>query len=139
MGAKMTPTPNSSGRTVLGVRMGCQAFNRCWRKAVSVLANQLIASRPLLDRNRAVSVLGGLLLFCFFSGSSLSLMLLESVCSIVCDMALRCVIEGRIGGGETLAGVARVVAAFPGLRSSARRSGSAGWLGLWTLAWRVWL
>jgi hypothetical protein len=46
MGAKMTPTPNSSGRTVLGVRMGCHAFRRCWRNAVSVLHNQPCAHYP---------------------------------------------------------------------------------------------
>jgi hypothetical protein len=37
-GAKMTPTAKNSGRTVLGVRMGCQAFRRCCRKAVSMLS-----------------------------------------------------------------------------------------------------
>ena len=137
MGAKMMPTPKSSGRTVLGVRMGCQAFNRCWRKAVSVLPNQLIASPPLHDRNRAVSVLGGLLLFCFFSGSSLSRMLLESVFSMVGDVALRCVIEGLVGGGGTSVGVARVVAAFPSGRQRLRVSGLARTLE--TLAWRMWL
>lgn len=37
-GAKMTPTAKNSGSTVLGVRMGCQAFKRCCRKAVSMLS-----------------------------------------------------------------------------------------------------
>ena len=40
MGAKMTPTAKKSGSTVLGVKMGCQAFSRCWRKALSVLLHQ---------------------------------------------------------------------------------------------------
>lgn len=40
MGAKRTPMPKKSGMTVLGVRMGCHAFNRCWRKALSVRARQ---------------------------------------------------------------------------------------------------
>jgi hypothetical protein len=36
MGAKMIPMMRSVGRTVLGVRMGCQAFSRCCLKAVSM-------------------------------------------------------------------------------------------------------
>lgn len=90
MGANITPTPNSSGRTVLGVRMGCHAFRRCWRKAVSVLHNQPCSHASAVLRNARVScfanVLGGLRLFCFLSGSSFSRILLESVCSMVCDM-----------------------------------------------------
>lgn len=35
MGAKSTPMMKSVGRTVLGVRMGCQALSRCCLKAVS--------------------------------------------------------------------------------------------------------
>ena len=34
IGAQMTPIAKKSGITVLGVRIGCHAFNRCWRKAV---------------------------------------------------------------------------------------------------------
>jgi hypothetical protein len=34
MGANMIPIAKNNGRTVLGVRIGCQAFNRCWRNAV---------------------------------------------------------------------------------------------------------
>jgi hypothetical protein len=35
MGAKMIPMMRRVGRTVLGVRIGCQAFSRCCLKAVS--------------------------------------------------------------------------------------------------------
>ena len=35
MGAKRMPMMKKVGRTVLGVRMGCQAFKRCCLKAVS--------------------------------------------------------------------------------------------------------
>lgn len=42
MGAKMTPTAKNSGRTVLGVRMGCHAFSRCCRNALSVRCHQLL-------------------------------------------------------------------------------------------------
>lgn len=34
----MIPTTKNSGSTVLGVRMGCHAFKRCCRKAVSMLS-----------------------------------------------------------------------------------------------------
>ena len=39
-------------------------------------------------RQIADDVLGGLRLFCFLSGSSCSRILLESACSMVCDMFL---------------------------------------------------
>jgi hypothetical protein len=35
MGAKIIPMMRRVGRTVLGVRIGCQAFRRCCLKAVS--------------------------------------------------------------------------------------------------------
>jgi hypothetical protein len=35
MGAKMIPMMRRVGRTVLGVRIGCQALSRCCLKAVS--------------------------------------------------------------------------------------------------------
>ena len=35
MGAKMSPMMRRIGRTVLGVRIGCQAFSLCCLKAVS--------------------------------------------------------------------------------------------------------
>ena len=93
IGAKMTPTPNRSGRTVLGVRMGCHAFRRCWRKAVSVLHHQRCHFQAHCAGSRLADVLGGLLLFCFLSGSSFSRKLLESVCSMVCDITgVRCVV-----------------------------------------------
>lgn len=81
----MIPIAKKSGSTVFGVRIGCHAFNRCCRKAVSVLLHQHVFRRTLLA---APNGLAGLLLFCFFSGSSLSLLLLASVCSIVCDMVV---------------------------------------------------
>ena len=40
MGANITPTAKKSGSTVLGVRMGCHAFRRCCRKALSVQNHQ---------------------------------------------------------------------------------------------------
>jgi len=133
IGAKMTPTPNRSGRTVLGVRMGCQAFRRCWRKAVSILHHQRCHFQAQCAVSRLADVLGGLLLFCFLSGSSFSRKLLESVCSIVCDMVDVVVNqsieqEGKscLSVRETLAGWlrARLVAAFQRRlgRSSARAS-----------------
>lgn len=82
MGAKMTPTAKKSGRTVFGVRMGCQAFSRCCRKAVSSPHDQSIVIRRASECR--ICVLGGLRLFCFFSGSSCSRTLLVS--SIVVDM-----------------------------------------------------
>lgn len=39
MGAKMRPMTRRVGRTVLGVRMGCQALSRCCLNAVSVVAS----------------------------------------------------------------------------------------------------
>ena len=36
MGAKIIPMMRSVGRTVLGVRIGCQAFSRCCLNAVSM-------------------------------------------------------------------------------------------------------
>ena len=105
IGAKMTPTPNRSGRTVLGVRMGCHAFRRCWRKAVSVLHHQRCHFQAHCAGSRLADVLGGLLLFCFLSGSSFSRKLLESVCSMVCDMfwCEDCTpVGGPRGGGRTL-------------------------------------
>lgn len=45
-------------------------------------------------------VLGGLRLFCFFSASSLSLRLLESVCSIVCDMVAICLMAQTSGARQ---------------------------------------
>jgi hypothetical protein len=92
MGAKITPTPNNSGRTVLGVRIGCQAFKRCWRKAVSIILHDQPLRVPMfmcpcaIVRAQIADVLGGLRLFCFLSGSSCSRILLESACSMVCDM-----------------------------------------------------
>jgi hypothetical protein len=117
IGAKMTPTPNRSGRTVLGVRMGCQAFRRCWRKAVSILHHQRCHFQAQCAGSRLADVLGGLLLFCFLSGSSFSRKLPESVCSMVCDMMGVCDPSSRREGGsdyctERDVGCARVVAAF---------------------------
>ena len=37
MGAKRIPMIKRVGRTAFGVRMGCHAFRRCWRKAVSII------------------------------------------------------------------------------------------------------
>lgn len=73
------------------MRIGCQAFKRCWRKAVSIILHNQPLYVPILmlPRNRArqiADVLGGLRLFCFLSGSSCSRILLESACSMVCDM-----------------------------------------------------
>jgi len=48
--------------------------------------NQRPRDVSTLPSAAAVHVLGGLLLFCFFSGSSFSLTLPASACSIVCDM-----------------------------------------------------
>lgn len=52
MGAKMTPTMKKSGSTVLGVRMGCHAFNRCWRNAVSAASVSQSLSLLLLGPSR---------------------------------------------------------------------------------------
>lgn len=70
MGANNTPTPNSSGRTVLGVRMGCHAFRRCWRKAVSVLHNQPYA--PMLPPSCAMRGYPASQTYSEASGSSVS-------------------------------------------------------------------
>jgi hypothetical protein len=40
MGAKMMPMMRSVGRTVFGVRIGCQAFSRCCLNAVSMPCGQ---------------------------------------------------------------------------------------------------
>lgn len=40
MGANMIPMMRSVGRTVFGVRIGCQAFSRCCLKAVSMVKRQ---------------------------------------------------------------------------------------------------
>lgn len=85
MGAKMTPTAKKSGSTVLGVKMGCQAFSRCWRKALSVLLHQPkhIPRSPVYS----ASSLGGLLLFgwSFLSTSSLCVLCASCCTSIVCE------------------------------------------------------
>jgi hypothetical protein len=40
MGAKRIPMIRRVGRTVFGVRIGCQAFSRCCLKAVSMKGGQ---------------------------------------------------------------------------------------------------
>jgi hypothetical protein len=40
MGAKIMPMMRSVGRTVFGVRIGCQAFSRCCLNAVSMQTSQ---------------------------------------------------------------------------------------------------
>jgi hypothetical protein len=57
MGAKHRPTMNKTGRTVLGVRIGCQAFRRCCLKAVSDNERKLLTCRPSLfeQNNQAKS------------------------------------------------------------------------------------
>jgi hypothetical protein len=40
MGANMMPMMRSVGRTVFGVRIGCQAFSRCCLNAVSMQSGQ---------------------------------------------------------------------------------------------------
>ena len=42
IGANMMPTAKKRGKTVLGVRIGCHAFNRCCRNAVSVPHRQYL-------------------------------------------------------------------------------------------------
>lgn len=99
MGAKMMPTAKNSGSTVRGVKMGCQAFSRCWRKALSVHRHQ-----PTLSIQRAseriasyLSSLGGLLLFgwSFLSTSSLPCVLLASVCCCTCVCDMSAMVVGR--------------------------------------------
>jgi len=65
IGAKMMPTAKKSGKTVLGVRIGCHAFSRCCRKAVSVPYHQ----RPVSMLFRRLSTYWGV--FCS-SASSLA-------------------------------------------------------------------
>lgn len=43
MSAKITPTTKKMGSTVFGVRIGCHAFKRCWRNAVSWSCQQAAA------------------------------------------------------------------------------------------------
>lgn len=100
MGAKRTPTAKKSGSTVLGVKMGCQAFSRCWRKALSVLLHQ-----PKHVQCSAVQriSLGGLLLFAcsFLSTSSLPRVLFASFCcctSIVCDIDMPAIVAYGVVG-----------------------------------------
>ena len=96
IGANIIPTAKKSGRTVFGVRMGlqntvdqypepsmgfsrtspyCHAFNRCCLNAVSALLSACLSSQvhfhsdPLVAL-RLYDILGGLLLFSFFFGSS---------------------------------------------------------------------
>lgn len=45
IGANKMPMINKVGRTVLGVRIGCQAFNLCCLNAVSVEAHQSACAR----------------------------------------------------------------------------------------------
>ena len=47
MGAKMMPIIRSVGRTVFGVRIGCQAFSRCCLNAVSMQSGQQRVSREV--------------------------------------------------------------------------------------------
>jgi hypothetical protein len=90
IGAKMTPTAKKRGRTVFGVRIGCQAFRRCCRKALSVHCRQCsVPCAPF-----ACCLLGGLRLFCFSTGSSW--LLLASVCSNVCDILAYAVPMGHM-------------------------------------------
>jgi hypothetical protein len=96
MGAKMTPTAKKRGRTVFGVRMGCHAFKRCCRKALSARVRQHSHSHshPPPTANCQLPTggisLGGLRLFWPFlwlsAASSLPRALLESVCSTVRDI-----------------------------------------------------
>lgn len=72
MGAKMMPTAKKSGRTVLGVRMGCQAFNRCWRKALSMSSS--LVNLPRLAATEGPAYLG-------VAGSSASSPLGHCCCS----------------------------------------------------------
>lgn len=84
MGANMIPIAKNNGSTVLGVRIGCHALSL--QAKVSAVPRQCFRT-PQTCRCCRNAVFAGLLLFCFFlSDSSLSLMLLVSVCSIVCDM-----------------------------------------------------
>lgn len=47
IGAKSNPMRKRVGRTLLGVRMGCQALRRCCLKAVSVgTSSMYIVSNP---------------------------------------------------------------------------------------------
>lgn len=90
MGAKMTPTAKKSGRTVFGVRIGCHAFSRCCRKALSAHCDQFRA-HPLFNPCssagwRCLDLLGGRRDFCCVLSSSLSRLELLSISCIVCDM-----------------------------------------------------
>jgi hypothetical protein len=53
MGAKIMPMMRSVGRTVFGVRIGCQAFSRCCLNAVSMQCTQREVSSE--DRKDALA------------------------------------------------------------------------------------
>lgn len=77
MGAKMMPTAKNMGKTVLGVRIGCHAFNRCCLNAVSArvsTSHGRISQRPTGRPPRLGLLLVLLLLV------DLPLLLLDRVC-----------------------------------------------------------
>jgi len=49
MGAKRMPMMRSVGRTVFGVRIGCQAFSRCCLNAVSMQSGQQGVARSGME------------------------------------------------------------------------------------------